>query len=363
MRFRSRSQPSTLTTRSAQSRLVRLVIGLAMVAVAIKLAADPSTWVWLFPGEMDRTTATPTLEDVSYNVRLVDETGLKPDEFRSELPVPLLGGAGVSDDSADDGERSNRPAVDPAELANVQDDTLGYRGNEYEQSIAILGRLRDGAVMPPGDPAATFPIVMVEPEHFRGRAVEIEGLARRILEIPAGQNDAGFDVLYELWVFTPDSGNNPWRIVAAELPASLPRGESLDPAVPVRLTGVFFKRQGYETQRHALHVAPLLLAKTVERVSRPTQQIVEFKLAPWVFGILGVVVAGLGLLFWRFYREDRAFERTTLNRFTSADQKDSLAKIPEVDTPPPEEFFRQLEAEEKSSEPEPPEDMEPSRNN
>lgn len=340
MRFRGRHQTSPFSTRGTRSRLFRLGLGLVLVFAAIKLAADPATWVWLFPDQADRTTAAPTLADVSYNVQLGGDDGLRPDEFRSEsLPAEFENAPPTEGTAENDGE-----FIDPALLSEIEDNTLGLRGREHEIYFTLLARLRDAESLPAADPAAIFPVVMTEPDHYRGKPVAIEGLARRIIEIPAGENDVGFKTLYELWVFTPDSGNNPWRVVATELPSSLPQRGVIEAGVPVRLTGVFFKRQGYETRRHALHVAPLLLAKSVERFSRPTARIADFDPRPWVFGTLAVCVVLFGLLFWRFHREDRSFARETLSRFTSATD-DAVATIPPADAIEPEEFFRKLEEE------------------
>ncbi|MGC1276412.1 MAG: hypothetical protein WBC44_22140 [Planctomycetaceae bacterium] len=346
MRFRGRHQPSPFSTRSTRSRLFRLGLGLVLVFAAIKLAADPATWVWLFPGEADRTTAAPTLADVAYDVRLDGDDGLKPDEFRSEGSGANAGNAPPTEGTPENDDEF----IDPVLLSGVDDNTLGLRGPEHEVYFTLLARLRDAKSLPAADPAAIFPVVMTEPDHYRGKPVAIEGLARRIIEIPAGENDAGFETLYELWVFTPESGNNPWRVVATELPSSLPQRGVIEAGVPVRLTGLFFKRQGYETRGHALHIAPLLLAKSVERFSRPTARVADFDPRPWVIGTLAVCVVVFGLLFWRFYREDRAFERETLNRFTSATD-DAVATIPPADAIEPEEFFRQLEEEARSSKP------------
>ncbi|HEX6987099.1 MAG TPA: hypothetical protein VF170_17100, partial [Planctomycetaceae bacterium] len=340
MRFRGRRQPPPYLSRTDRSRLFRLGLGLVLVLAAIQVAADPATWVWLFPDEADRTTVEPTLADVSYAVKLDGEDGLAPDEFRSEpdrdaASPPASGGR----------QFSGSDLLDPALFTGVEDDTLGLRSSERNAYFAALSRLRslDGtAVEAAADPSAAFPAVMTEPDHYRGRPVAIDGLARRILDIPAGSNAEGFETLYELWVFTPDSGNNPWRVVATELPPGLPRGESLEGGVPVRVAGVFFKRQGYETRRHELHVAPVLLAKTVRRVRPPAGPIAEFDPTPWVLGAAAVVGLGLCLLFWRFRREDRAFERTTLSRFTAASHE-TVAAIPPADDADPGEFFRKLE--------------------
>jgi hypothetical protein len=332
MRFRDRGNRARIPARSAHARLVRLGIALVLIIAAIKVAADPSTWVWMFPRERNNDSAAPSLADVSYDIAIEDD--LRPDEFRS-APIRSL-----SDESNDD---SSNAIVAPQLLSAVEDDTLTLRSADREAYFAVLGKLSaldEREILDFGDSGTTFPAVMTAPNEYRGRVVVIEGTARRILEIPAGANSAGFQHLYELWVFTPDSGDNPWRVITTELPAGLPRGV-LDPGVSLKIVGVFFKRQGYETQGHALHVAPLLLAKTAHAIRPATKVITEFDPLPWLIGIATAVAVFGAFLFYRFRREDQAFERTTLNRLAKADESE-LQAIGGVDANDPTEFFRRL---------------------
>lgn len=342
MRFRDR-RPAPFMTRSDRSRLMRLFVALGLIVVGIKVAADPATWVWMFPEDTEDQTAATSLADVTYDVAL-DDKSLRSDEFRSEPnePQPVAVAA--------DAVTAEPHWVSPETLAGVEDDTLSLRKSDQAAYDALLERLRtsdEQMLAAAFDASATFPAVMTEPGHFRGRVVSLNGIARRILEMPASANSQDGNGLYELWVFTPDSGENPWRVVATDLPNDLPRG-LLEDGVPVRVNGVFFKRQGYETQRHALHVAPLLLAKTVHRVRPPGRAIAEFNPTPWLVGAAAAVTALFVFMFLRFRREDRAFQRTTLARFTAA-TPEAVAAIPAREADDPGAFFRELEAAESSN--------------
>ena len=350
MRFRTPQHPPRFLSRKDRSRLVWLGLGLMLVIVAIKVAADPATWATFFSGAADATTTAPGLSEVSFEVSLLDEEGLEADEFRSE-PTPE-----IAQTTADAPRQNGSGGIefDEGLFADVSDNTLNLRASEHDAYFAILSRLHDldlSTIEKAADPSATFATVMLEPDHYRGRPVTIQGAARRILELPAGANPAGIETLYELWVFTPDSDVNPWRVVALDVPADLPRGV-FEQGVPVKITGIFFKRQGYETQQHKLHVAPLLLAKTVRRSGTPTRAIVEFDPTPYVLGVGAVVLVGLGILFWRFRREDKAFEKTTLSRFTEATDE-AVASIPPTEPDDPDAFFRQMREKElrESNEP------------
>jgi hypothetical protein len=338
MRFRDR-KPAPFLARKDRSRIVRLSVALVMIVLAIKVAADPATWVWMFPHDPAKGRAAPSLDDVRYDVSLEDEP-LRADEFRSDTN---------SSSTASDATAAEGLLFSDATLADVEDDTLTLRKSDRVAYHAVLDRLRaadEREIESAADPSGTYPAVMTEPAHFRGRVVSLRGTARRILEIPASDaNSQESGRLYELWVFTPDSGDNPWRIVATDIPEGLPRG-LLDNGVPVRIAGVFFKRQGYETQAHALHVAPLLLAKTVHRVRPAGRRLAEFDPTPWLIGAGIALAALLTLAFIRFRKEDKAFEKTTLARFTAA-TPDEVAAIPDAAPDDPAAFFQKLQAAEQ----------------
>jgi hypothetical protein len=339
MRFRDR-KPAPFLARKDRSRIVRLSVAFVMIVLAIKVAADPATWVWMFPRDPAKGHAAASLDDVRYDVSLEDEP-LRADEFRSDTN---------SSSAASNATDDVGLLFSNVTLADVEDDTLSLRKADRVAYHAVLDRLRaadERDIESAADPSGTFPAVMTEPAHFRGRVVSIRGTARRILEIPAtSANSQEAGRLYELWVFTPDSGDNPWRVVATDIPKGLPRG-LLEDGVPVRIAGVFFKRQGYETQAHALHVAPLLLAKTVHRVRPAGRRLAEFDPTPWLIGAGIAVAVVLALAFIRFRREDRAFEKTTLARFTAA-TPDEVAAIPDAETDNPAIFFQKLESAEHS---------------
>jgi hypothetical protein len=329
MRFRGRTPATPSLSGRDRARVAWLALALILVLIAIQVAADPATWAWLFPREAEHDPGQP-----APNAAALDEFVVDLDEGPPGVPQPA---------------RSDGAIIDRASLVGVRDFTLNLRASERGAYFAVLTRLRELenlTLEAAADPAATYAVVTVEPDLYRGRAITIEGVARRILDMPAGENDAGFETLHELWVFTPESGNDPWRVVTTELPAELPRGEFGGEGIPVRITGIFFKTQGYETQRGELNVAPLLLAKTAHRLRSPGVGFNEADLVPWVLGGATILAAGLIFLLWRFRREDRAFERTTLRRFTGA-SPEAVAAIPEVERDDPQEFFKQLEQSDK----------------
>ena len=328
MRFDRREPPRSKTPlRKSRSRVTGLFIALVLVIMAIQLAADPQTWSWLFPPPQDQQRAQLDAEEISYDVTLSEGDSLAPDEFRAEPnPVP-----------------SESPPGDPAllqgiNLAVIEDNTLGLRPDEHEIQQTLLGRLRDlpaNTLSGLAETTPTFRAVMLEPDHYRGRVFEIRGRAKRILELPA---EPGAPPRYELWVFTRDSGINPWRVVSAEIPKALPTGLFEEEGVPVRITGLFFKRQGYETHRHELHVAPLLLAKTVNYRPSRSQPAAPENAIPWILGAIILGGIAVAIFLWRAKRSDSRFEQRVLQRYQTPDDD------PAAPASDPASFLKQLAA-------------------
>lgn len=179
-------------------------------------------------------------------------------------------------------------------LANVKDNTLGIRRDEADAYFRLLDHVKH---VSPADleRAAVAEVqyinLMTEPDRFRGEPITIQGDLWRLYEFEAGPNDRGLTTLYEAWIFTGDSSNHPYRVVSTSLPRRLTPGENL--RQPVRVTGYFFKREGYPSQG-GMHIAPTLLAPTVTPF-RPAHAIpLTDAITPYVTGL--VTAVGLALL-------------------------------------------------------------------
>jgi hypothetical protein len=102
--------------------------------------------------------------------------------------------------------------------------------------------------------------LMTESQRYRGEPVTIHGDLWRLYEFQAGPNDRGFKTLYEAWIFTADSDKHPYRVICTALPRGLHPGDNLRESV--RVTAIFFKREGYASNG-GMHVAPTLLAHRI----------------------------------------------------------------------------------------------------
>ena len=309
--------------------MLLLTGALVLVLVSMKLAADPARWAWVVPP--DAGNPGPTLEDVDFSVALADDAP-PPGTFRAVAEA----------EPAEDGHAG---FTDPSRLhdrltAPFEDNRLKLSGAERDTLGLIFARLADA------DPAAlaaaagpvSFPVLMTEPDHHRGRLVRIEGTLLGLWET-ADSGDPGGPDRWEAWVIPPEAGNNPVRVLALAADG-LPRGRRLDPGVPVRLDGYFLKRQGYANSIGDLHVAPLVAAARIEPIRVAAAPAPP---AGLIWGILAAVLAAFAassILVWRWRRGDAAYEHRTLRRMSDATR--TAPAVPVSDAAEPAEFLRTL---------------------
>jgi hypothetical protein len=237
---------------------------------------------WNVSGDPQRAQHAKSLNDVDFTVEDDRPSRLKDDEVRIVPRRPRI---------ADDPDADSRSlTINPAWLENVDDKTVGIRHVEAEAYYRILARaasipaseLRAAAV-----PHVYYANLMSSPDEFRGRPITLVGELRRLRQIPVPKNVTGLDVLYEAWICTSDSGENPYRVVCSEIPAELKPQESA--RVTVKVTGYFFKREGYQTQDLRLHVAPTLLAGKLSLYVSPNSPPPVEDVVPWMIGVISVI--------------------------------------------------------------------------
>ena len=293
--------------------MLALVGALALVLVAAGWAADPANWYWIAP---PRAVAVDAADGQVPDFSVRDADAPPPGTIRVAMAAPETApeaDAGVGSDAPGKNGDGRLPA---ALTSAARDRTVRLSRAERDAVDTILAGFRASPPAPAADAeAVSFPALMRDPDYYRGRPLRVFGEARGITDLP---DDRGV----ELWVFPPDSGNNPIRVVANRADG-LPRGGLLEEGVPVTVDGVFFKLQGYAARDKGggekLHVAPLVVADAAGRARIEAAVPQTPASLPWV--VLGVIAAALAagaLLVWRWKRDDRAFERRTLNRLSAA---------------------------------------------
>lgn len=179
-------------------------------------------------------------------------------------------------------------------LDPVKDNTMGIRKDEAESFYWLLdhahrvpARKLDAA----GLKEVQYINLMTEPDRFRGEPITIEGDLWRLYEFDAGENTYGVNRMYEGWVFTGDSANHPYRIVCTSLPKGIEPGENL--RIPVRLTGYFYKLEGYRSNG-GVHIAPTMLAKRIKINPMPNGIPMMSGVVPYLLG--AIMAVGIALL-------------------------------------------------------------------
>lgn len=299
MRFRLSSSQQPYLNPRIQRRMLGYVALIALIMVIFQLlpgSRDPKA----VKGPQDQK-----LDPSVFEVRPNADAPLAPDEFRS-LPDSALPAG-----SAPKATGGQRAAVPASVLANVKDNTLGIRHDESDAFFYTLDHLRQFSpeeLAHAANPGVQYLNVMHDPSIYRGQPLTITGELWRMYEFPASANDFGLTKLYEAWILTPDSGNRPFRVVCSSLGPNLSTKTALP--IPVRVTGIFFKREGYDSQG-GLHVAPTLLASQLDRYVSPNAPPEADSIVPIMLGFIVAVGLILATTLLSFAISDRKTPRPT----------------------------------------------------
>ena len=202
------------------------------------------------------------------------------------------------------------------------------------------------------NPDAPFPVFVDlfknadDPGVYHGKLVTLAGHVRLLREMPAGENAYGIKTLYEAWLYTEDSQNNPACIVCTSLPEGMQdafntsKSQVLD---HVGVTGYFFKMMGYRAE-DAFRYAPLILAHRLEW--RPID---NSKDTEWLskYGTAFAVAIALGVILFlrRMSRPNREPYSKRLRDEESEVSFDGVNEI-DVDTRPESTSDNQTESKE-----------------
>jgi hypothetical protein len=342
MHFRP-SQTPPHQDRQLQRRMLGYVAVIAVVMVAFQLlpaarrsAGPPPAPGGKAPDQMD------------FRVRQDAGSPLEPDEFRAPPdldgrdPAPPSREPEVFDLAAD-------PQLDRARLSAVRDNTLGIRADESEAFFYVLDHVRrvpGSSLERAAKEGVQYVNLMSDSTLFRGEPVTIVGDLWGLYEFPASANPYGLTRLYEAWIFTNDSSTHPYRIVATGLGDDLKPGHNQ--RTPVRVTGYFFKREGYES-KGGLHVAPTLLARRITRYRSPSAPPPADGLAPIMLGVVVAIGLILSATLISFAWNDRRQPR--LQRSLPEIPRDTVRRLEALDLRSVPEQLRELAERERSGQP------------
>jgi dsDNA-binding SOS-regulon protein len=368
MRFQQTNRTPYLN-RGDQKRLLILVGIIAMIVFSIEFAARPSSWYWLTgrpadvePAKRKQEPRRPSSDKIDFRpdmkvaslgpqvIRVVG--GHTPADADRYKPGSQASQADRTEEqqAADTQEHELKLASELTDL--IKDNAVGIRESERELYYYLLAKTRD---VPPKDikeaarPSIAFAVLMNESKDLLGEIMTVKGELRRLTAIPAGKNEFGIDTIWEGWLFTADSGLNPYCIRMTSIPEGIPTGQDLGSGVVVKVTGYFFKRYGYPAQQDHLHVAPLILAKSVHWYRQRQSSIPDdMGIVPYVLGFAGILGVIISILLFRFRSSDREFEKRHLRRLTAAPEG-AIEAIDDMPTVEVGDSLRLLSAEHASS--------------
>jgi hypothetical protein len=290
VQFRSSETPPPHLDRRLQRRMLGYVglIALAMIGL----------YAWRISGVKpgsSRLQTTKSPDEMDFDVRDEPGSGLEPDEFRI-LPREHKPRRNEADrEASSNHDRSGALDVPRDWMSVVEDNTIGIRKHEadaYYRILAKAGTIPLQELQAHADRETLYVNLMTSPDTYRGKPITIVGELGKLFEFRVPENDYGLGTLYEAWIFTADSGNHPFRVVASSLPSNLRPGENQGQTV--QATGYFFKREGYETPGGRLHVAPTLLAGRLSPYVSPQAPPPVEHLVPWMLAVVAAV--GLAML-------------------------------------------------------------------
>ncbi len=323
MRFRTTETPTPYLNRQFQRRMLMYVLISAAVLVALQS---------MFPSVPKRTDlpqvppGSPSPNSMDFRVDGDPNRVLGPDEF----VAPIAGQPRNSRTGTVPVPRDLQDVSFPKDLfENVRDNTLGIRREEYTAYFALLDHVQQ---IPTSqlEQAAVKDVLyinlMTDSDRFRGEPMTIIGEVVRIYPFQASPNPYNLKQLYEAWIVTKDSETHPYRVVVPTLGPGLKPGENL--GIAVKVTGCFFKREGYRTAA-GLHVTPTLLARRINVYRSPNQPPPADGLVP----IMASAVIGIGLILTATllsfaWADRRAPQRRDYLPSMSNETADTLAALP-----------------------------------
>lgn len=336
MRFQRESSPPPWLNRKDQYRMLGMLSLLLLVALCIDAARRPENWNWfvlLTPNQEQQETG---LEDIDFRVKTQSRL-TQPESFLAVAEPHPPGSAEVP---------AHIQQIPPDELQGIEDQRLGRLRSEdapFARVLQQLEQFNSAQLLAAARTDVTYRVVNVEPDEFRGELLKIEGLLWRLERWKYGDPEDEHDDLYQAWIMTDDSGNNPWTVVFTEKPEGVALGNAIDRRVSV--AGYFFKRYAYPTET-GLHVAPMLIARNLQLAPlAPAGQEETAELTKYVIGLLVVIAVAFAFLGGWFVISDRRYRRSRTAKIAERRldaAPEVVAHLNELPTHDPADTFRRL---------------------
>ncbi len=374
MKSRAPNTSPPYMNRAFQVRMIMMVLSLGIVIFAIKVTAQPSFWANLFPEEVPQSTEKPAAESAS-GVRNMELVRVEMDEFLStqsptgsnsteenevdqtkpELAtVPQEAEDAATITQVEEVESSlpelpEEPVEEDVEISSdyfrtVEDYSVGVRSSESDSFFQVMSHASRVPILELNAAAeinVAREALFSAPDYYRGQVIEIEGLLRRLEKVSAELNGYGIEDYYIAWIITPTSDNIPYRVAGLFADDELPVSDLIEKKIPVKLSGYFYKIQGYASQSD-LQLTPLFIANRITAAApadMPISLTETSNPARWLFVVFGAVFM---MAIWSVYRSTVGSSRLRSHRKESIESVADLSEIQGESSTDPGEELRKL---------------------
>ena len=326
--------------RGPTRQLTLLCVMLLLILLVMSRANNPRAWTWL----TDLDTAkelSPKLQADAFPEPLLVQEELPPGVFVGSAADAEPPGTGPIQTGAETQPETAAPApeIDPSVFEGIRDKTQRIPAEAYFHLLDVARRVSTEELEEQAQRhVLTFAHFSASPELYRGQPVFLKGHVRRMTDIKPIENRAGFEKLYEGWLFTEESQDNPYVIIVSRLPDGFPLGGSI--VEDVSFAGYFLKLWAYRAGDGDRY-APLLIGHRV--VWHPRQA----GFVPSAFTHL-VIIAGVAVLIavlfgvtW-YARRTTAATRQMIASHGSPPSPEAVQSLGELAAPSTEEFLADM---------------------
>ena len=195
----------------------------------------------------------------------------------------------------------------------------------FYQMLAAVGRAGPGQLMQTAreelkrEGEKSFSVVPLfnDPDQQRGRLVMLSGTARRVVKVHVKDADIvrrhGIRYYYEIYLYTPDSQDNPLVFCVRDLPEGMPAGSDPQYNQQLKVAGFFLKTWAFRPEKagtpdgdpNARQLAPLLIGREPLWIEPPKSSGSNPWLGAAAGGLFILVLLAIWLAVWRSAKKDR----------------------------------------------------------
>lgn len=259
---------------------------LVIVGMLIYRTRDPGMWRWMASDDSGDGEVAVSVADVAPAAAKQPAGEAKTNQPETppqpELPAEPVA-SGPTDEDPDEREevKEEFQVISDKSLYTQKVEMLAYnrllRWTEA-QTWDMMHKRADRKIV--------FNDFVQSPDKFRGKLVELELNARRAIEFP-DPNHPG-RMLCEVWGWTTESKAWLYCGVVVDYPKDMPRGHSIYERV--RLTGYFFKLQGYERAGAKPGDPPLYTPMIIGRIQWKKIEAPAVQKSDWMVAIILITV-------------------------------------------------------------------------